>query len=128
MWILPRRCVVRSAPRATGQPLPVIFASSMQAESDNPYGRSKRGGERLHRYRGVTGSRCACFACRTCSVNGARPNYNSAVATFCHNIARGLPIVVHDPSAALSLVYIDDVIRPFIEGLDDKQPGVVFPR
>jgi UDP-2-acetamido-2,6-beta-L-arabino-hexul-4-ose reductase len=115
--------------RTTGQPIPVSFASSIQAESDNPYGRSKRGGEDvLHRYQAASGGRVALYRLPNVFGKWCRPDYNSAVATFCHNIARGLPIVVHDPSAALSLVYIDDVIGSFIEGLDDKQPGVVFPQ
>lgn len=114
--------------RATGRPIPVTFASSIQAGRDSPYGRSKREGEdALRRYQAESRSRVALYRLPNVFGKWCRPNYNSAVATFCHNLTRGLPIVVPDPSAALSLAYIDDVIASFIEGLDDKQAGVVCP-
>lgn len=104
---------------ATGQIVPVIFASSTQAVRDNPYGQSKRAAENalfsLQRRHGVP-----VHVFRLPNVFGQRckPNYNSAVATFCHNIARGLPIQINDPASPVTLVYVDDVIRHFLQLLD----------
>lgn len=96
-------------------PVPVLMASSIQAERDNPYGQSKRAAEDalLH---GVRESERWVQLFRLPNVFGkwCRPNYNSAVATFCHNIARGLPITIHDPTAPLQLVYVDDVVTAWI--------------
>lgn len=103
----------------SGRRIPVVYASSTQACRDNPYGASKRAAERalfeLQRSHAVP-----VHVFRLPNVFGkwARPNYNSAVATFCHNVARGLPISVNDPAAALTLVYVDDVIGRFLQLLD----------
>ncbi|MBX3622304.1 MAG: capsular polysaccharide biosynthesis protein CapF [Rhizobacter sp.] len=100
--------------RATGRLIPIAFASSIQATQDNPYGASKLAAEDvLLEYGRDTGA--PVYLARLANVFGkwCRPNYNSAVATFCHNIARGLPIMINDPSAALRLVYIDDVVEAF---------------
>ena len=61
------------------------------------------------------GRRCTFFVCTNVFGKWCRPNYNSAVATFCHQIARGLPITVNDASSALRLVYVDDVVDAFVE-------------
>ena len=101
---------------ATGRQIPVVFASSIQATQDNPYGASKRAAEDiLLDYSRTTGARI--HLARLANVFGkwCRPNYNSAVATFCHNITRGLPITVNDASATLRLVYVDDVIEAFVQ-------------
>lgn len=103
----------------TGRKISFVFSSSTQAEGDNPYGRSKRAAEaEVERYGAVTGS--PVFVLRLPNVFGkwCRPNYNSAVATFCHNLARGLPIVINDPNVPLNLVYIDDVVEAMIRLLD----------
>lgn len=95
---------------------PLLFASSIQADRDNPYGRSKRAAElALAAYSDETGAIAA--ICRLPNVFGkwCRPNYNSVVATFCHNISRGLPISISNPDAALQLVYVDDVVDAFVE-------------
>lgn len=100
----------------TGRRIPVIFTSSTQATRDNPYGMSKRAAEdalfELQRNYGVP-----VYVFRLPNVFGkwCKPNYNSAVATFCHNIARGLPIQINDPAASLTLVYVDDVVERFIQ-------------
>ena len=97
---------------------PVMLASSIQAEMDNPYGKSKRAGEHsVFTYSEKTGANV--FVYRFPNVFGkwCRPNYNSAVATFCYNIARGLDITVSDPKITLSLVYIDDVVSELIGAL-----------
>jgi len=112
------RLLVRSMAQF-GRLIPVVFTSSIQAEQNNPYGLSKRAAEdALLAHRSATGS--AVYIYRLPNVFGkwCRPNYNSAVATFCHNIARDLPIAINDPAASLSLVYIDDVVEEFIRALN----------
>lgn len=104
---------------ATGKKIPIIYTSSKQAGRDNPYGQSKQGAEaalqamershqvpvHIFRLPNVFGKWC-------------KPNYNSAVATFCHNIARDLPIQVNDPAAPITLVYVDDVVSRFVQLMD----------
>ncbi|WP_031547984.1 capsular polysaccharide biosynthesis protein CapF [Salinicoccus luteus] len=93
---------------------PILISSSTQAEKYNPYGESKRAGEELvFKYKEETGNNV--FVYRLPNVFGkwSKPNYNSVVATFCHNIANGLPITVNDESVNLKLVYIDDVVKEF---------------
>lgn len=98
-----------------GRPIPIAYTSSTQADLDNPYGNSKRQAEEVLRsYRDAVGAKVFIFRLPNVFGKWARPNYNSAVATFCHNISRGLPITVNDPNAPLSLVYIDDVISAFV--------------
>lgn len=93
---------------------PIILSSSIQAERDNAYGQSKLGGEQvlenLHQQQGNP-----VFIFRLANVFGkwSRPNYNSAVATFCHNVAYDLPIQIHDENAVVRLVYVDDVVESF---------------
>jgi UDP-2-acetamido-2,6-beta-L-arabino-hexul-4-ose reductase len=99
-----------------GYPVPIVFSSSVQALLDNPYGRSKHAAEEfLLRHGRETGAPIYLFRLTNVFGKWCRPNYNSAVATFCHNIARGLPITVHDPASPLFLIYIDDVIDAFLE-------------
>ncbi len=109
----------------TGRKIPLIISSSIQADFANPYGESKRGAElagealaensgnpvTVYRLPGVFGKWC-------------RPNYNSVVATFCHNIANDLPIQISDPAFALNLVYVDDVVGEFIRALDAMPAGL----
>ena len=104
---------------STGKKIPVVYTSSIQADRDNAYGVSKLGAENalfalqtehdvpvhVFRFPNVFGKWC-------------KPNYNSAVATFCHNMARGLPIQVNDPAAPVTLVYVDDVVQRFVQLLD----------
>ncbi len=114
---------VAAVAQATGSLVPVVFASSTQAALDNPYGQSKRAAEdalfALQAQHGVP-----VFVCRLANVFGkwARPNYNSAVATFCHNVARGLPITINNAASPVSLVYVDDVCQRFLQLLDGAQP------
>ena len=110
---------------ATGKKVPIVYTSSIQAERHNPYGQSKRGAEdalltvtrshqlpvHIFRLPNVFGKWC-------------KPNYNSAVATFCHNIARDLPIQVNDPAAPVTLVYVDDVIERFVQLMDGADAAV----
>jgi len=109
--------------RATGRAVPVLYTSSTQAERDNAYGVSKREAEQaLLDYRAATGAPVHIHRLPNVFGKWARPNYNSAVATFCHNIARGLPIQVNDPAAPVTLAYIDDVVEAFL-ALFQAQPG-----
>jgi UDP-2-acetamido-2,6-beta-L-arabino-hexul-4-ose reductase len=104
-----------------GKDIPVVYSSSIQAVAENPYGVSKRAAENeLLDHAEKNGS--SVFIYRLPNVFGkwARPNYNSAVATFCHNISQGLPIQVNDPTAKVNLVYIDDVIASFVQVLDGQ--------
>jgi len=93
----------------SGKALPMIFSSSIQAELDNDYGKSKRlAEERLKTYAERTGAPVRIFRFANIFGKWGRPNYNSAVITFCYNIARELPITIHDPTAVLKLIYVDD--------------------
>lgn len=104
-----------------GKRPPVLLSSSIQAALENPYGQSKLSAEQaVADYGRETGS--AVYLYRLPNVFGkwSRPNYNSAVATFCHNLARGLPITVNDPSVTLRLVYIDDVVEEFLRAMEGQ--------
>ncbi len=110
-----------------GKPVPVLYTSSSQAELDNPYGASKRGAEdALLKLASKIGSSVHLFRLPNVFGKWARPNYNSAVATFCHNIAHDLPIQINDPDACIKLVYIDDVIARFIAVMDGQLSGEPF--
>ena len=104
-----------------GKRPPVLLSSSIQAALENPYGQSKLSAEQaVADYGRETGA--AVYLYRLPNVFGkwSRPNYNSAVATFCHNVARGLPITVNDPSVTLRLVYIDDVVEEFLRVMEGQ--------
>ena len=97
---------------------PVLMASSVQAQLDNPYGISKRKAEDLvSEYGRETGADTYLFRLPGVFGKWCAPDYNSVAATFCHNIARGLPIRIDDPAAPLALVYIDDVLHAFTAAL-----------
>ena len=101
-----------------GNTCPIVLSSSTQAALDNPYGQSKRAGEDLLKAYGVeTGTKVIIYRFPNLFGKWCRPNYNSAIATFCHNIARGLPITVNDPSVELTVAYIDDVVDEFKRAL-----------
>ena len=101
---------------------PVMLSSSIQAERDNPYGRSKKAGEDLFfEYSKETGAKVLVYRLPNVFGKWCRPNYNSAIATFCHNIARDLPITVNDRSVMMQLVYIDDVVDELIRAISGKE-------
>lgn len=101
---------------------PVMISSSIQAELDNPYGKSKKAGEDLlFNYSKETGAKVLVYRFPNVFGKWCRPNYNSAVATFCHNIANDLPITVNDPSVVMNLVYIDDVVSELINALNREE-------
>lgn len=113
--------VLCDALQQSGKATPVVYSSSIQAVADNPYGASKRAAEDiLLAYAKESGA--PVFIYRLANVFGkwARPNYNSAVATFCNNISQGLPIQINDPSAQINLVYIDDVVKSFLQVMDGQ--------
>lgn len=104
-----------------GRKIPVVLASSSQAALDNPYGISKRRAEEaLLAWARETGGTALIYRLPNVFGKWCRPNYNSVVATFCHNIARGLTIRIDDPTRELTLVYVDDVAREFLRALAGK--------
>ena len=108
-----------------GRHIPLILASSSQAEQDNPYGSSKRSAEQaVEKLAAETGN--PTFIYRLPGVFGkwCKPNYNSVVATFCHNLANNLPIQINDPAASVRLVYVDDLISDFIEKFSQIATGL----
>ena len=101
---------------------PVMISSSIQAELDNTYGESKKAGEDLLFSYGVeTGAKVLVYRFPNVFGKWCRPNYNSAVATFCYNVAHNLPIQVNDPSLVMNLVYIDDVVDELINALKGNE-------
>jgi UDP-2-acetamido-2,6-beta-L-arabino-hexul-4-ose reductase len=124
-----------AAASSSSKKVPVIFASSTQAECDNPYGQSKLAAEdALFALRRDFGVPTHVFRLPNVFGKWCKPNYNSAVATFCYNIARDLPITINDPAASVTLVYVDDVIERFIQIMDgadgpiDEHGFAVMPR
>ena len=104
---------------ASDQKVPVIFASSKQAELKNPYGESKLAAEKLLlEFSNRTDNLIYLFRLPNVFGKWCKPNYNSVVATFCYNIAHNLPIKINADSAPIQLVYIDDLINRFISIMD----------
>ena len=101
---------------------PVLMTSSVQAAADNPYGKSKKSAEDLlFDYAEDTCVQVLVYRLPNVFGKWARPNYNSAVATFCASIAANLPIQISDPNRVMNLVYIDDVVREFICALKGNE-------
>ena len=100
---------------------PIMISSSTQATLDNPYGKSKKAGEDLiFDYADQTGAQALIYRFPNVFGKWCKPNYNSAVATFCNNIANGLPITVNDRSTVMNLVYIDDVVGELVNAMLGK--------
>jgi UDP-2-acetamido-2,6-beta-L-arabino-hexul-4-ose reductase len=96
-----------------------VFSSSAQAELENPYGRSKKAAEdAVLKLNNMTGAPVCVYRFPGIFGKGSRPNYNTVVATFCHNLVRGLDITVNDPNREIELAYIDDVVAAFLGHLD----------
>lgn len=107
-----------------GRTVPLLLASSTQAERDNPYGRSKLAAEQaVQALAQATGNPVTVFRLPGVFGKWCKPSYNSVVATFCHNLARGLPIQINDPSASLKLVYVDDVVSALVAALESPTMG-----
>ncbi|MDR7079583.1 UDP-2-acetamido-2,6-beta-L-arabino-hexul-4-ose reductase [Neobacillus niacini] len=99
----------------------VLVTSSIQAEKDNPYGKSKKAGEDLVFAHSIeTGAKALVYRLPNLFGKWSKPNYNTVVATYCHNIARDLDIQVNNPDANLTLCYIDDVLDEFLGALEGK--------
>jgi UDP-2-acetamido-2,6-beta-L-arabino-hexul-4-ose reductase len=113
--------------RATGRSIPLILASSTQAERDNPYGQSKRAAELVvEALASDTGNPAIIYRLPGVFGKWCKPNYNSVVATFCYNIARDLPLQINDATTNLQLVYIDDLVDEFLRALDNVKSGLVW--
>jgi UDP-2-acetamido-2,6-beta-L-arabino-hexul-4-ose reductase len=115
---------------ANPRKVPIALSSSIQAVLENPYGASKRGAEEaVFEYGRRTGAQVHVFRLPNVFGKWCRPNYNSGTATFCHNIAHGLPIQVNNPDVVMNLVYIDDVVRALVallDGVAEIQDGFCF--
>ena len=118
--------------RKHGNRCPVMLSSSAQASltgrfGNSEYGRSKKAGEDLFlKYGEETGARMLVYRFPNLYGKWCRPNYNSAVATFCNNIANDLPITVNDPSVELELLYIDDLVDEMISALKGEEHRCEF--
>lgn len=112
---------------ATGRPIPVLYTSSIQVDRQNPYGDSKRAAEvALTNLSRENGSPVHIFRLPNVFGKWSRPDYNSVVATFCHSVARGLPIRVDDPAVTLTLVYIDDLVDRFLDVMKGRHCGGIY--
>jgi UDP-2-acetamido-2,6-beta-L-arabino-hexul-4-ose reductase len=101
---------------------PIMISSSIQAELENPYGISKKASENLIlNYTSETGAKALIYRFPNVFGKWCKPNYNSAIATFCHKIANDLPINVNDSSVVMNLVYIDDVVEELINALNGNE-------
>ena len=111
---------------------PVMLSSSIQATlvgryANGEYGKSKKAGEELFfSYAAETGAKVLVYRFPNLFGKWCRPNYNSAVATFCHNYAHDLPIMVNDPAVELELLYIDDLVDEMIAALEGKEHHCEF--
>ena len=111
---------------------PVMLSSSIQATlvgryADGEYGKSKKAGEELFfRYGEETGAKVLAYRFPNLFGKWCRPNYNSAVATFCHNYAHDLPITVSDPAVQLELLYIDDLVEEMVAALEGREHHCEF--
>jgi len=100
---------------------PIMLASSIQANLSNPYGVSKKAGEDLLlEYEKEFGSKVYIYRFENVFGKWSKPNYNSVIATFCHNISHNLPIVINNEQVELNLIYIDDVVNELIDALHGK--------
>jgi UDP-2-acetamido-2,6-beta-L-arabino-hexul-4-ose reductase len=114
--------------RTLGKSIPLFLASSVQAESDNPYGRSKlKAEEMVAQLASDVGNPVAIYRLPGVFGKWCKPNYNSVVATFCHNTAHDLPVQVSDADARIRLVHVDDVVNSFLSLLALPWINVVRP-
>ena len=113
--------------KVMGRSPKIVLSSSIQAELDNPYGVSKRRAEKvLEKFAETTGAECVVYRFKNLFGKWCRPNYNSVTATFCHNIAKGLPIQISDPTYEIGLTYIDAVVNAFVGELEPGAPEFRF--
>lgn len=113
---------VVSALKKHKNPCPVMFSSSIHAAGESDYGRSKRAAENLlFDYAQKTGAKVLVYRLPNVFGKWCKPEYNSAIATFCHHIANGLPITVQDRDTPLTLLYIDDFVHEMLLALEGKE-------
>jgi UDP-2-acetamido-2,6-beta-L-arabino-hexul-4-ose reductase len=111
-----------------GKKIPILLASSIQAGQDNPYGFSKLAAEHaVEELAEMHGNPVAIYRLPGVFGKWCKPNYNSVVATFCHNKVRDLSVTINDPNAQVRLVYVDDVIDAFLAQLDTIWVGLIRP-
>lgn len=104
---------------------PILYTSSIQATFDNPYGKSKKTAENLlFEYGKANEVKVLIYRLPNVFGKWSKPNYNSAIATFCYNIARDIPIEVTDRKIEMNLVYIDDVVKEFVKALSNEENRV----
>ena len=116
------RCIKES-----GRRIPVIFTSSAQAVGDTPYANSKvKAEEVLSSLASSHQNPVTIFRLPGVFGKGCKPNYNSVVATFCHNIAHDLPIDIHDSNRLITLVYVDDVIEQMMMVMSYQEPKLQY--
>jgi UDP-2-acetamido-2,6-beta-L-arabino-hexul-4-ose reductase len=117
-------CILRELGRTPA----IVMSSSVQAELENPYGVSKRHAEdALREFAAQSGVRVCIYRLKNVFGKWCRPNYNSVVATFCHNIANDLPIQISDPGRELELQYVDDVVQAFLAEMPTDAKSNVQP-
>ena len=110
-----------NAVKNSGRSIPIVYTSSIQAERENAYGSSKlMAEEALLALTRETGTPTYIYRLPNVFGKWCKPNYNSAVATFCYNVAHDLPIKINEPSSLIPLVYIDDVIADFLHMMDQR--------
>ena len=115
--------------RFSGRHIPLLLASSIQAGQDNLYGESKLAAEQIvEQFANETGNVAYIYRLPNVFGKWCKPNYNSVVATYCHNIAHGLPIQIHDRTTQLRLVYIDDLVTSLLAAIGaEEDRGLFWP-
>lgn len=109
--------------RRTGRAAKIVFESSIQADLPNPYGTSKlKAEDALREFAATTGARVRIFRLKGLFGKWCPPDYNSVTATFCHNIARDLPLTLSDPAHEVELNYVDDIVAAFLDELANDAP------
>jgi len=117
-----------TALKANGRAVPMVLSSSVQADADNAYGKSKQQAEEIvSHYATESNARVAIYRLPGVFGKWSRPNYNTVVATFCHNIARDLPVTISGPAHQVNLVYIDDVMQHFMQEIKAVEAGLHKP-
>ncbi len=121
--------MLADAVRKAGRALPVLYASSIRVAADTLYGRTKRDAEAiLVRLNAEIGNPVAIFRLPSFFGAWSRPDYNSAIATFCHQAATGIPVVANTPDALLELVELDVVVDAFAAAIAQPRSGVAYPQ
>jgi UDP-2-acetamido-2,6-beta-L-arabino-hexul-4-ose reductase len=112
------------AVKLSGRKIPIIYSSSTQVETNNSYGKSKSQAEELLNNLALA-LQSPVYIYRLPNVFGkwCRPNYNSVVATFCHNIIHGIPVQINNADAVVTVAYVDDVMHDFLNVIDTQPPG-----